>query len=310
MSKLSARPPETATVYDVDPGRSEFRRIRGLRYHLRRHAAPATPADAPLLFLLHGWLDVSAGWAPVIARLLPRLQVIAPDWRGLGYTQWAPGGYWFHDYLADFDAIADACAPGRRFLLAGHSMGAQVAGLYAGLRPQRIEKLILLDGLMLPDMPPQRAPERVGNWLQQLRRPFAARIYPSFSELARRIAAHHPRLSPAGADFVARCWGHREIDGRVRLLADPRHYLHGPLLYRSAEAEQIWRQVTAPTLMVRAGESEYRGSIAEIELQRRYTCFRDHRVAELPGVGHMLHYEAPQATAAALAEFLFASACV
>ena len=87
--------------------RSEFLRVRGLRYHLRRWG----DARLPLLFLGHGFLDVSATFEPLVAPLLDRWQVIAPDWRGFGHTEWPQEGYWFHDYVADLEAIG--CVRGR-----------------------------------------------------------------------------------------------------------------------------------------------------------------------------------------------------
>ena len=62
--------------------RSEFVHVRGLRYHVRRWG----DASAPKVFLLHGWLDVSATWQYVAEGLLPRVQVLAPDWRGGALT--------------------------------------------------------------------------------------------------------------------------------------------------------------------------------------------------------------------------------
>ena len=67
----------------MTPSRSEFIRVRGLRYHVRRWGDDA----APKLFLLHGWLDVSATWQPVVEGLLSRWQVLCPDWRGFGHSQ-------------------------------------------------------------------------------------------------------------------------------------------------------------------------------------------------------------------------------
>lgn len=288
---------------------STFLRVRGLRLHLRHFGSD----NAPLLFLLHGWLDASASFAPMIEALLARapspLRVIAPDWRGCGYSEWAPAGYWFPDYLADFDAIADHCAPGQAFSLVGHSMGAQVASLYAGVRPQRVRKLALLDGLALPDTPPERAPERLLRWLTQLREPPRHHPYPSFEALAERIRRHHPRLSAAQADLVARCWGDADGHGRVRLLADPQHRLQGPGLYRVAESMVVWRRITAPTLFLQAGESAFHAALPADEWRRRQACFGDHRSVTLDGVGHMLQFEAPQASAAALAEFLWGPPC-
>lgn len=291
-------------------GVSEYLRVRGLRLHLRRFG----PINAPLLFLLHGWLDASASFAPVIEHLLERaggqVQVIAPDGRGFGYSEWAAGGYWFPDYVADLDAVVEHYATDAPVLLAGHSMGAQVVSLYAGLRPQRVHKLALLDALGVPDMPPARAPARITRWLDQQRAPPAHRPYESFAALAQRIRRQHPRLDTAQSDFVARCWAREDVQGRVHLLADPKHRFNGPSLYRAAESEAVWRQVIASTLILYAGDSEFRESIPAEARQRRHACFRTHRVLSVPAVGHMLHFEAPQATADALADFLLEPTCV
>lgn len=288
---------------------SEYLRVRGLRLHLRRFG----PRDAPMLFLLHGWLDASASFVPVIEHLLERagggLQVIAPDSRGLGYSEWAPGGYWFPDYVADLDAIIEHYAPAAPVMLVGHSMGAQVVSLYAGLRPQHVQRLVLMDALSVPDMPPEGAPARVTRWLDQQRTPPAHRPYESFEALAQRIRRHHARLTVAQAGFVARCWAREDTWGRVHLLADPKHRLNGPILYRAAESEAVWRHVSASTLILYAGDSAFRESIPVSARQRRHDCFRHHRVVTVPHVGHMLHFEAPEATADALADFLLEPAC-
>ncbi|MGZ2874013.1 alpha/beta fold hydrolase, partial [Pseudomonas aeruginosa] len=68
----------------LQESRSEFLRIRGLRYHVRRWG----DADKPPLVLLHGWLDVSETFHFMVQPLLERWQVIAPDWRGFGYSEW------------------------------------------------------------------------------------------------------------------------------------------------------------------------------------------------------------------------------
>ncbi len=290
-------------------GVSEYLRVRGLRLHLRRFG----PINAPILFLLHGWLDASASFAPVIERLLERaggqLQVIAPDGRGFGYSEWAVGDYWFPDYVADLDAVVEHYAADAPVLLAGHSMGAQVVSLYAGLRPQRVHKLVLMDALGVPDMPAERAPARITRWLDQQRAPPVHRPYESFDALAQRVCRQHPRLDTAQADFVARCWAREDVQGRVHLLADPKHRFNGPGLYRATESEAVWRQVIASTLILYAGDSEFRESISAAARQRRQDCFRTHRVLTVPAVGHMLHFEAPQATADALADFLLEPTC-
>ncbi|MGH8540252.1 MAG: alpha/beta fold hydrolase [Stenotrophobium sp.] len=280
--------------------RSEFLQVRGLRYHLRRWGDPA----APLLVLCHGWLDVSATFEPLAAELLPQWQVLAPDWRGFGHTQWPQDGYWFHDYVADLDVIADHCSPQQPLLLAGHSMGAQIASLYAGLRPQRVKKLICMDGLFLPDMSSKLAPKRFRGWLDELRALPQQKTYPSFEELARRVRKQHPQLSEERALFVARCWGREDGRGVISLCADPKHRMRGPGLYRAAESMEIWKEITAATLFLDAGKSAFGKAIPAEEIQLRRACFRDHREDAVPGAGHMLHFDAPEETARRMAAFL------
>jgi pimeloyl-ACP methyl ester carboxylesterase len=280
--------------------RSDFIRVRELRYHVRRWGDPA----APKLFLLHGFLDVSATWQPVAEGLLPHFQVLAPDLRGFGHTEWPQDGYFFADYVGDLQFIVDHYSPDEPILLVGHSMGAQVASLYAGLRPERVRKLVCLDGLFLPDMDVASIPKRFRGWLDELQDLPQDKTYPSYEDLAGRIRKWHPDVAEDHALFVARCWGREDGRGRISLCADPKHRLRGPGVYRVDESMAVWREITAPTLFVDAGRSQFIKAIPPEELQRRRACFRDHRVARIENGTHMLHFSEPAETARAIAAFL------
>jgi len=142
--------------------RSEFLTIRGLRYHVRIWGN----ADAPKLFMLHGWMDVSASFQFVVDCLQKEWQVIAPDWRGFGLTDCSGADtYWFADYIGDLEAIVDHYSPDEAVLLVGHSMGANVATSYAGVRPQRIERLVNLEGwAWLAAVPNRRRGASKNGW--------------------------------------------------------------------------------------------------------------------------------------------------
>lgn len=280
--------------------RSEFLTIRGLRYHIRRWGDPKAPA----LFLGHGWLDVSATFHFVAQELLPKFQVLAPDWRGFGHSQWPQDGYWFHDYVADLEAILDHYSPTEPVLLAGHSMGAQITSLYAGLRPERIKKLICIDGLFMPDMAVSSAPRRFRRWLDQIKAPERQKSYTSYEELALRVRKQHPQLSEERAMFVARCWGYADAHGRITLCADPKHRLDMPSLYRADQSMVIWKEVTAPTLFLDAGKSAFINSITPELMQERRDCFAKHQRAVVADAGHMMHFDAPEETARHMVEFL------
>jgi pimeloyl-ACP methyl ester carboxylesterase len=279
--------------------RSEFHRIRGLRYHLRRWG----DSSRPMILLLHGWLDVSETFHFMVQPWLDRWQVIAPDWRGFGYTEWQPGGYWFQDYLADLDEIFARIVGDTPIVLIGHSMGAQAASLYAGLRPKSISHLCCLDGPFLGEMSGADAPHRVGGWLDQLRDPPQVRYYSSFEQLAARVHLQHPQLSKERALFIAHCWGHEDGHGRIRLCADPQHRLNWPTLIRFEDTASIWKQIEVPTLFVDAGQSVVR-MIDDAEVARRRALIPHHRVVRIDGGGHMLHFDRPQETAMAIRPFI------
>ena len=280
--------------------RSEFLEVRWLRYHLRHFGDPG----APKLFLLHGFLDCSATWIEVGAALAAKFHVIAPDMRGFGETQWTNVDYWFPDYVADLDSIVRQIAPEEPLWLVGHSMGAQIASLYAGLRPDRVAKLVILDGLFLPDMPAEIAPKRFRKWLGEVIDPPAQKYYASFEELAERIRKKHPQLSVERSLWVAHGWGRRESDGRIGLCADPMHRMSGPGLYKAAESTAIWREITAPTLFVDADQSVFAKAISKDEKAMRRSCFRTMQEATIKGAGHMLNFDAPAETAKAILDFL------
>ncbi|HUS24425.1 MAG TPA: alpha/beta hydrolase [Candidatus Binatia bacterium] len=283
---------------------SDFVRIRGLRYHVRRWGDPQLPP----LWLLHGWLDVSATWHPVAVPLTQRFHVLAPDWRGFGASEWPQDGYWFQDYVADFEALADHCSSQAPLTVVGHSMGGQIASLYAGLRPARVSQLVLLDSLFLPDMEDALVLKRFRRWLDQLKDPPRDKTYDSFDELAARIRKQHPALDPGRARFIAECWGRADGHGRIGLCADPKHRLDGPGLFHVAESMAIWREVTARTLFLDGANSPFLKAIGAEELARRRACFRDRTEGRVENAAHMLHFDAPEATARAILDFLAAPA--
>jgi pimeloyl-ACP methyl ester carboxylesterase len=140
----------------MKPCESHFHQIRNLRYHVRCWGNP----QAPALFLLHGWMDVSASFQFLVDCLERPWHVIAPDWRGFGLTEWARDGYWFPDYYADLEALLEIYQPDAPVCLVDHSMGGNVACIYAGVRPQRVARLVSLEGFGAKRTSAADAPQR------------------------------------------------------------------------------------------------------------------------------------------------------
>jgi len=283
------------------PSETRKLQLNGISYQLRYWG----DEGAPRLFLLHGWADLSASFQFVVDALQGDWRVIAPDWRGFGDSGQAPGGYWFADYLRDLDqllAIESADEPAR---LVGHSMGGNIASLYAGIRPERVAAVVTLEGFGIPPHGPELAPARLREWLQQSRTTQRFRHFADFGELAERICRNSPRITRERAEWLAQHWGRAEGD-RVVLRIDPLHRRTNPVLYREQEAMACWREIQAPVLWVEGEESGFQDSYAKAgaDLADRRACFQNLQRAVVTEAGHMMHHEQPEQVAGLVEEFL------
>lgn len=282
--------------------RHESIQLRGITHHLTRWG-PAT--GQPPILLLHGWMDTGDTFQFVVDCMDERRSFVALDWRGFGRSEWEPNGYWFPNYLADLDALLDHVSPHAPATIVGHSMGGNVAMLYSGVRPERVGRLVNIEGFGLPRVPADRAPDRYREWLDQLRSPPGFAGYASIGQLAGFLARRNPRLTPERADFIARAWTRVAPDGQQLIRSDPRHKLVNPVIYRREEAEACWRRVTAPVLLLLAEHSEFLGRLGEDGAPERLRShFRDMRVEKVPGVGHMMHHERPDEVARLIEAFV------
>lgn len=282
---------------------SQFHTIRGLKYHVRTWG----DERAPRLFLLHGWMDVSASFQFLVDSFQRDWYVIAPDWRGFGLSEWESDGYWFPDYYADLDALLDLYHPDAPVKVVGHSLGGNVSATYAGLRPHRIEKLVTLEGLGLARTNTDDAPKRLEKWLDQQREPPRFKTYASFDEVAERLKRTNPRLNDERALFLARHWA-RETARGVELVSDPRHKMLNPYLYRVDETIACWRRITAPVLIVSGKDSHIAGWFKDHpeDLAQRKAAFPNVREVELEDAGHMLHHDQPRRLAEVIEQFFAA----
>ena len=286
----------------MKPSASEFHDIRGLRYHVRTWG----DARRPRIFLLHGWMDVSASFQFLVDALTREWHVVAPDWRGFGLTAWAREGYWFPDYYADLDALLDLYQPGSPVKLVGHSLGGNIACTYAGLRPDRIEKLITLEGIGMQRTKSSSAPDRLVKWMDSLRDPPRFRPYASFDEVAQRLKDNNARLTGDKAQFLARHWAHEKSAGLIEMRSDPRHKAVNPYLFRIEEALACWRRITAPALLVTGKDSRIVAWFRDRpdELAERKAAFRDLRQVDIEDCGHMMHHDQPEEVARLIEDFI------
>ena len=287
---------------------SHFINVRGLRYHVRQWSAEDSTAQPPLV-MLHGFMDVAASFQFVIDALPADQTVFALDWRGFGLTE-SPqvDSYWFPDYLGDLDGVLDHFSPQAQVDLLGHSMGGNIAMVYAGVRAERVRRLINLEGFGLPDPSPEEAPKRYRQWLDQLKTPQRLRSYATLDAVAGRLRQNNPRLPADKAQWLAAHWSRQAPDGHWHILCDRAHKRTNPILYREAEALACRQQISAPTLWVEGAQTTllelYGGRYSREEWDKRLATLPHVERDVLDDCGHMLHHDQPVALAARITKFL------
>ena len=299
--------------------RSEFVPIRGLNYHLL-HWGPALPsADSALapLVLLHGWMDVGASYQFMVDALDEAFaagrSIIAPDWRGFGQTDAGEtDNFWFPDYLADLDFLLDHCCPGQPVDLVGHSMGGNVAMIYAGVRPERIRRLVNLEGFGLAATRPSQAPGRYAQWMDELkslhRGDSALKTYADQAGVAQRLMKTNPRLPPDKADWLAGRWARPDAAGHWQIQGHAGHKVTSAHIYRLDEMLEVYKRITAPLLSVQADSDSlaqwWKGAYTLAEYHERLHNVPDARSAVVSDAGHMLHHDQPEQLARLIEDFL------
>jgi pimeloyl-ACP methyl ester carboxylesterase len=272
----------------------------GLTYNVLEWDAPS---DHTLL-LLHGFLDNAWTWEAMVDEGLEgRAHIVAPDWRGHGDSDWIGAGGYYHflDYVADLAALVSQVAR-RRLTVVAHSMGGSVAGYYAGTFPDRLERLVLIEGLVAPEG--VLDPARIGRWIRgwQSARTEGNRSYATVDEATARLQNADPELDEARAGRLVERGVRLGADGRFRFKHDPLHLSFGPYPFSVAAAELFWRAISCPVVLVDGSQSRFR--LAPEEAERRRAAFRDARHLVIEGTGHSPHRHRPAELARLVAEGL------
>jgi pimeloyl-ACP methyl ester carboxylesterase len=291
--------------------RSEFVPIRNLQYHVQIWGEPS-PDKTPLV-MVHGWMDVAASYQFVVDAFADDQYIIAPDWRGYGKT---PSGgadnYWFPDYMADLDFLLDHYSPDKPVNLVGHSLGGNVVMLYGGVRPERIRRLVNLEGFGLPSTTPDMAPERYGKWMDELKKlhrgEMDLRAYDAVSGVARRLMKTNPRLSQDKADWLAQHWSAQNAEGKWAILGTPAHKVISAHLYQSEEVLALYRRLNMPVLAVEASDNSlelwWKGKFTLAQYHERIKSVPNVEIALIQDAGHMMHHDQPDILAGLIERFI------
>ncbi len=265
--------------------RERFVQVQGLELCLCTWG----PEDGRPLFLLHGLMDQGASWAEIAEGLAGRgFHVIAPDARGHGRSgHVGPGGaYHFLDYVRDLDGLVRLV--GGPVDLLGHSMGATVAALFAGARPEQVARLVLIEGLGPPHEPDDMALGRLRKHLDQHGSPRPHAVFSSRDQALERLQRAWPSLSPERARGLAERVT-QPVDGGWAWSWDARHRGRSASGFDRERFLAIASGIRAPTALLVGDFSWYRGLG---DLPERCACIEGIERLSL-GSGHNPHIEAP-----------------
>jgi len=257
------------------------------------------PEGEPLL-ALHGWLDNAASFS-VIAPLLEQFHLVAVDLSGHGHSAWrsADATYQIWDDLPELLGVLDALG-WERFCLMGHSRGAIISTLLASAIPERVSKLVLLDGVAPEAVPEQEFARQLRRFLDDKRRWSGRRnrIYPS---LEAALASRNDGTLPEAALRLLVERNLRACDGGYTWTTDLRLRGASAVKLSQGQLQAVHEGLTMPTLLLLAAGGFARHPELAEQARRR---IRRLDLREVAG-GHHFHMEPGAAKVAQeIADFL------
>lgn len=253
------------------------------------------PDGIPIL-ALHGF-GLSGHMYDEFAKRIPdSFRLIALDQRGHGDSDWSPeGDYSRSAFVEDLEDFREALGI-EQFILIGHSMGGLNAVSYAVKYPERVESLVLVD------VGPEAAKEGVDNIMRFTQGPDELE-FEEFVEMAHRFNQRRT------LDNIRERMRHRlkkmengkwtwKFDKRFREDAKSLRIGNedGP-----SDSWELFRSVQAPTLLLRGEESDVlEADVALKSVTEMQRC----RLVAIPGAGHSVPGDAPDAFTEAVETFI------
>jgi pimeloyl-ACP methyl ester carboxylesterase len=244
-----------------------------------------TGEDRPVVVLLHGLAGYALEWRRTIDSLRGHFCVVAPDQRGHGSSTRRPDDVSRAAYVGDVVAMLDELGV-ERVPVIGQSMGAHTAMLLAAAAPERVERLVMVEGGLGGDGP--EATDGVARWLESWPAPFPDREeFVAFFGGQRFVAEAWADGLEQRSDGLWPCWDAATLTRALAAVHEREHV-------------EEWGRVRAPTLLVR-GEL---GSVPQRQVAAMREVRPDAEVVTVAGVGHDVHLEAPEVLHRLLGRFL------
>lgn len=261
------------------------------------------PPDGEPIVFVHGFRGDHhglEGMARALAAREPASCVLVPDLPGFGVAPAVPGR--IHDldlFGAWLRAFVAAAAPGGGSIL-GHSFGTLVVAnaLAQGLEARSVT---LVNPISAPALAgPKAALTRLAifyYWAADHLPEGPARALLSHPVIVRVMSVVMAKTK----DPALRAWIHAQHDRYFSRFADTRTLLQAFTASVSHTVPEYAARIAQPTLLIAGDRDDITPLTAQLGLQRQLA---DARLRVLPGVGHLVHYEAVDAAIDELARFL------
>jgi pimeloyl-ACP methyl ester carboxylesterase len=265
-----------------------------LSQRLRMHYLDWGNAGAPPLVLLHGTRDHCRNWDWVVSELRQHWHVITPDLRGHGDSQWSPDGFYsMPGYIYDLAELVEQLqlAP---VTLVGHSLGGTICVRYAGIYPDKVRKLVSIEGLgPSPQLIAKEAQasmaERMQKWIGEQRQlaERKPRRYASMADACQRMQEENKHLSPAQATHLTEHGVTKNDDGTYSWKFD--NYLRSwpPIDMPREQIHTLWARINCPALLI-YGKNSWASNPAE---DGRALHFKHATVVSVDHAGHWVHHD-------------------
>ena len=248
----------------------------------------------PLLMLVHGGRDHARSWDWVAEQLREDWHVVAFDHRGHGDSDWvSDGNYNVQDMVYDLAQLVHQLGDDE-VTIVSHSMGGNVALRYAGTFPDKVRKIVAIEGLgpspkRQEEMRADPYPQRMAEWIEKKRAAAARtpRKYDSIEAAFARMIEENSYLTEAQARHLTLHGVTRNEDGTYSWKFDPHLNVWHVEDVADEFLHQTWAAITAPTLLLYGADSWASNPQGDGRLEH----FENAKVIEFENAGHWLHHD-------------------